>query len=190
MLLGSSAFNLHASSPPAEAPAPLFAPDGYRIDQFRSPVPATAPGAKTVDTDDVRALRASDSHHPPVLVDVLPLPPRPEGLAATALWLPPVRYNIPGSAWLPNVGYGRVSDALDDYFRSNLDRLSGGDKARSIVIYCLADCWMSWNAARRAAEYGYERVLWYPDGTDGWSKADLPLSISKPVPMDTVPNPP
>jgi rhodanese-related sulfurtransferase len=35
---------------------------------------------------------------------------------------------------------------------------------------------MSWNAARRAiTEYGFEEVLWYPLGTDGWEAAGLSL---------------
>ena len=85
--------------------------------------------------------------------------------------------------WLPNVGYGRVSDTLDRYFRANLQRLTNDDPARPVIIYCLADCWMSWNAARRAAEYGYKRILWYPEGTDGWAAAGLPLARSTPAPM-------
>ncbi|MEM7239896.1 MAG: PQQ-dependent catabolism-associated CXXCW motif protein, partial [Pseudomonadota bacterium] len=36
------------------------------------------------------------------------------------------------------------------------------------LVFCLAGCWMSWNAAKRALEYGYTDVYWYPDGTDGW----------------------
>ena len=162
---------------------PLFDPNGYRIDGFRSPVPNTVPGAATVTTRDVDQLLKT-SPAIPVLVDVLPSPPKPKGLAPTSLWLPPARHNIPGSVWLPNVGYGRLSDQLDRYFRVNLERLTSGDKNRPIVIYCLEDCWMSWNAARRAAEYGYSRVLWYPDGTDGWEFAGHPLESSTPAPME------
>lgn len=160
----------------------LFTSDGYRIDDFLSPVPDSAPGARTVGTGDVKRLTES-AGNPPVLIDVLPSPPRPGGLSPTALWLPPARHNIPGSVWLPNVGYGRVSDALDHYFRANLQRLTNDDPTRPVIIYCLADCWMSWNAARRAAEYGYKRILWYPEGTDGWVAAGLPLATSTPVPM-------
>jgi len=151
--------------------------------EFRSPVPPFLPGAEAVDTEGVRAL-LSEHNGRLVLIDVLPTPLRPEGLPATSLWLPPERRNIPGSAWLPNVGFGRLSDALDAYFRDNLKRLTGGDRDNPILIYCLADCWMSWNAAKRAAgEYGYTRVYWYPEGTTGWEAEQLPLQESTAVPM-------
>ena len=182
LILCSLCLCLPASSVIGEQ-APLFDPDGYRIDGFRGPVPNMVPGAATVTTEDVKKLLET-TRTSPVLIDVLPSPPKPKGLAPTSLWLPPTRHNIPGSVWLPNVGYGRLSDALDRYFQVNLERLTGGDKSRSIVIYCLADCWMSWNAARRAAEYGYSRVLWYPKGTDGWEFAEHPLEAAKPLPME------
>ena len=167
----------------ADSQAPFFEPGGYRIDRFRAPVPDSLPGAATLHTRALVQLVESAAP-PPILIDVLPAPPRPEGLAATSLWLPPSREDIPGSVWLPNVGYGRLSDALDRYFRANLARLTEGDPARPIVIYCQAECWMSWNAARRAVEYGYGRVIWYPEGTDGWQAAGLPLEAATPVPME------
>jgi PQQ-dependent catabolism-associated CXXCW motif protein len=49
------------------------------------------------------------------------------------------------------------------------------------VVYCLKDCWMSWNAAKRALAMGYTNVAWYPDGTDGWASADLPLEQATPA---------
>ena len=51
-----------------------------------------------------------------------------------------------------------------------------------LVFYCLRSCWMSWNAARRALAIGYTNVVWYPDGTDGWEDALLPLADSTPEP--------
>jgi len=167
----------------AEGQTPFFSSDGYRIDAFRAPVPDHVPGARTVHTDEVAHLARAATQAAAIWIDVLPRPPRPAGLSATALWLPPARRNIPGSVWLPNVGYGRLSDELERYFHDNLQRLTGGDLDRPIVIYCLADCWMSWNAARRAARYGYRQVLWFPEGTDGWSAAKLPMAESSPVPI-------
>ena len=144
-------------------------------------VPASVPGAVRVTTEEVQALLAADDV---VLIDVLPAPPRPENLPPTSLWLPPVRRNLPGSTWLPNVGYGRLSDGLERYFSRELERLAGGRPDRAVVIYCLADCWMSWNAAKRAAALGYTQVYWYADGTDGWAAAGLPLQRSEPFPME------
>ena len=50
------------------------------------------------------------------------------------------------------------------------------------MIYCQADCWMSWNAAKRALSYGYTNVAWYPDGTEGWERAHLADEESQPEP--------
>lgn len=165
----------------AEESAPLFSADGYRIAEFMAAVPQSVPGAVTVGTTAVRSLVEAGGA---VLVDVLPAPSKPDGLPPTALWMPLERRNIAGSAWLPNVGYGQLSEELEDYFRGNLERLTGGSLDRKIVIYCLTDCWMSWNAARRAVSCGYTAVYWYPEGTTGWEAAGLPLETGVPVPMD------
>src|SRR3990172_12111934 len=162
-------------------------PDGYRMSDYRTPTPAGLAGATTVSTAELHAvLDAAD----PVLIDVLPRPRKPDNLPATALWMPKPRDKIPGSAWLPNVGFGELSAEFADYFRDNLERLSGGDKSRGLVFYCLADCWMSWNAANRAMEDGYPHLYWYPEGSDGWAAAGLPLEPAEPVPMpDFLPPP-
>jgi PQQ-dependent catabolism-associated CXXCW motif protein len=165
-----------------DAAAPTHHGDGYRISDFRAPVPDSVEGGVTIDTARARDLFADGET---LFIDVLPAPERPQGLAPTALWMPLPRYNIPGSIWLPNVGYGRLSDDLEDFFKTNLQRFSNGDLDKPMVIYCLANCWMSWNAARRAAAYGYTRVHWYPDGSDGWNADGLPLERSKPVMMDS-----
>jgi len=35
------------------------------------------------------------------------------------------------------------------------------------VNYCHRNCWLSWNAAKRAISYGYRNVFWFPDGMEG-----------------------
>jgi PQQ-dependent catabolism-associated CXXCW motif protein len=153
--------------------APVPEPEGYRIENYRAPVPATLAGATVLDTGAARALWEAGET---LFVDVLPSPPRPDNLPAGTIWQPPSRDTIPGAAWLPNVGFGALDAGTDAYFRDNLARLAGGDTGRAVVFFCRSDCWMSWNAARRAmTEYGYEQVLWYPSGTDGWEAAGLPL---------------
>ena len=149
------------------------------MSEFRAPVPCTLAGATVVSTEALRLRLERDA---PLLVDVLPSPRRPEGLAEGTPWLPPVRRNIPGTVWLPNTGFGDLPIEEETYLRANLVRLTGGDPSRPLVFYCLADCWMSWNAARRAVEWGYGSVIWYPDGTDGWGAGGLPLAESSPVP--------
>jgi PQQ-dependent catabolism-associated CXXCW motif protein len=172
------------ASPAAREDAELFSSDGYRMAEFRAPVPDSVPAGKTITTDQLQSLM---KQRHVVLVDVMPTPVKPKDRPDNLLWLPPARHNIPGSHWLPNVGYGALSDELDNYFKTNLLRLSNKDKNTNIVLYCLADCWMSWNAAKRAAtEYGYTGIYWYPDGTTGWEAAELPLEKSLPLPMKNV----
>ena len=154
-------------------------PSGYRMSEYRAPVPCTLVGATVVDAEALRQRIERDS---PLLVDVLPSPRRPEGLAEGTPWLPPARRNIPGTIWLPNTGFGQLPVEEENYLRANLVRLTRGDRSRAIVFYCLADCWMSWNAARRAVAWGYTSVIWYPEGTDEWAAAGLPLENSSPVP--------
>ena len=36
------------------------------------------------------------------------------------------------------------------------------------------------SAAKRALEYGFGNVSWYPGGSDGWAKAGLPLEAAVP----------
>jgi quinoprotein dehydrogenase-associated probable ABC transporter substrate-binding protein/PQQ-dependent catabolism-associated CXXCW motif protein len=172
---------------PQPAPAPDGAakthgrlvpePEGYRLADYRAPVPAGLAGARTVTTAELRALIAAER---PVLVDVMPAPRKP---AATSLWLPPRRDSLPGSAWLANTGYGDPTPEFQQYFEAHLARLTAGDRTRTVVFYCAADCWMSWNAAKRALALGYARVVWYPEGADGWAAAGLPLAAAEPVAM-------
>jgi len=154
-------------------------PQGYRTDNYRSPVPATLAGARVLTTKEAEAIWRSRSA---VFIDVLPRPPKPANLPAGTIWRDRPRLNIPGSIWLPDTGYGALAPVTEEYLRSGLARASGGDHAKLLIIYCQADCWMSWNTAKRALSYGYANVAWYPEGTDGWQNADLPLADSQPEP--------
>ncbi len=102
-------------------------------------------------------------------------------MAPGTIWRDKPRDDIPGSVWLPDTGYGALAQETESYFRAGVAKATEGDTARKIVFYCLKDCWMSWNAAKRAKTFGYPQVLWYPDGTDGWAKAGLPLEDKKPL---------
>jgi PQQ-dependent catabolism-associated CXXCW motif protein len=153
-------------------------PRGYRLDDFRSEVPATLKGATVVSTAEAERLWRSRAA---VFVDVLPKPPKPANLPAGTIWREPLHQDIPGSIWLPNVGFGALPSAMEAYFRESLSVATGGDKRRAVLFYCLERCWMSWNAAKRALALGYLKVLWYPEGTDGWSRQGLPLEHRTPV---------
>jgi len=147
-------------------------PDGYRTDNYRAPVPLTLQGARVLGTMEAAALWRSGGA---AFIDVLPRPPKPPGLPAGTIWREAPRPHIPGSLWLPDTGYGALAASTEDYFRQGVFRASGGDRDRPLVFYCQAACWMSWNAAKRALGYGYVHVAWYPQGTDGWRDADLPM---------------
>ncbi|WP_404942704.1 rhodanese-like domain-containing protein, partial [Pseudomonas poae] len=51
------------------------------------------------------------------------------------------------------------------------------------VFYCRSDCWLSWNAVKRAANLGYTSVYWYRDGLDAWEAAKLPVATAQPEPF-------
>lgn len=156
-----------------------FEPEGYRADNYRAPVPATLEGARVLTTAETEAIWRAKSG---AFIDVLPRAPKPKNLPAGTVWRDAPRKNIPGSIWLPDTGYGALAPAMDEYFQRGLAQASRGDKATLLVIYCLADCWMSWNAAKRALAYGYSNIAWYPDGTDGWERAKLPTEEAQPEP--------
>jgi PQQ-dependent catabolism-associated CXXCW motif protein len=163
---------------PAAADAPPE-PDDYRMDDFRAPTPATLAGATVVDAARAAALWRAGAG----FLDVMPRPEKPEGLPPGTLWRDRPRDSVPGAVWAPNTGYGRLSPAADAYLRAAFAAAKRGDASRPVVVFCEMDCWMSWNAARRAVrDYGLTGVHWFPDGTDGWRFEDLPLARVEPLP--------
>ncbi len=163
------------------APAIAFAadvpePDGYRMSDYKADVPATLQGARVLSTVDVAELSKSPDV---IFIDVLARPPRPK-LAEGTVFQEKPRDDLPGSVWLPDVGFGALSPEMEQWFHAQLLRLSGGNKGKPLVFYCLSHCWMSWNAAKRAVSYGYRAVMWYPDGADGWQAAGHPLERREP----------
>jgi PQQ-dependent catabolism-associated CXXCW motif protein len=157
-------------------------PGGYRTEDYRALVPDTLAGARVLSTQEAEAIWRAKTG---VFVDVLPRPPKPPNLPAGTVWRDKPRFNIPGSIWLPDTGYGELAAATEEYLRQGLLHASGGNKATMIVVYCQADCWMSWNAAKRVLSFGYTNVAWYPDGTDGWQQANLPTAEAQPEPRPT-----
>ena len=172
LVLGLALFaNLAARAQPIE-------PEGYRIDDYRAPTPRTVAGGVVLDTDAAHELWKTGAA---VWIDVLPAPRRPANLPAAAFWMPLPHRDIPGSLWLPDVGRGVLSPELEGFFRHQLEAATNSRKDAEVVFYCLADCWMSWNATKRAASWGYTQVYWYRDGTDGWGAAKLPMEDREPV---------
>jgi PQQ-dependent catabolism-associated CXXCW motif protein len=161
------------SSPAAFADPPPE-PEGYRLSDYKSPVPATLAGARVVTTAQAFELWAKGGA---TFIDVLPQAPRPAGLPSQVIWRDKPRLDIPGSVWLPDTGYGELHASMQAYFADGLQRASRGERNHSFVFYCLAECWQSWNAAKRALSLGYTAVIWYPDGTTGWEEAGHPVEM-------------
>jgi PQQ-dependent catabolism-associated CXXCW motif protein len=155
-------------------------PQTYRMDEYLSPTPATLAGVKVVSTAEAYAIWLEGKT---LFVDVMPRPVKPANLPADVIWRDKPHDSLPLSPWLPNVGYGKLSAEIDAYFRKNLERLTGEDKHTPVLFYCKSECWMSWNAAKRAREeYGYDTVLWYPAGVDGWASESHELKPAHPEP--------
>lgn len=156
-------------------------PPGMKLDHYHSPTPACVPQGTTLDTAGVQSLQRTAK---PILIDVWAILLRKEA-GFPSEWLPnDVHDSLPGAVWLPNVGYGTLEPDTENYLQHHLQRLTDGDKTRPLVFFCVADCWMSWNASQRASAYGYTQVYWYKEGTDGWAEAGLPLIKAEPIPLE------
>lgn len=158
----------------------LFHPEtGLRIARQRAPTPDDVPGAVPVDASQVRRLASEGA----MLLDVgAAAQSRYDDLDGT--WLVRGRHlSLPGATWLPEVGRGALTPRMTDYLATNVRRLTGGVPSRPIVVFCIADCWMSWNAAQRLSSMGYTSVYWFAEGTDGWREAGYPLEEAVPVPV-------
>jgi PQQ-dependent catabolism-associated CXXCW motif protein len=166
---------LYSGCPPAmaDSPVPLLSATGYRLSHYRSPTPASAEHARTLDTAALQTLL----HEQPqtLLIDVYPR----QWLHGQFIQDPP-HANLPGSVWLANTGDGELAPRWQNYFSDNLRRLSHGNQQQPLVFYCRADCWLSWNASKRAAALGYQNLYWYRDGIDAWEQAGQRLQPAQP----------
>lgn len=160
-------------------PGPVAEPEGYKTDDYRSPVPPGLKGARVIGADEAEALLKAQSA---VFIDVFPRAPKPPDLPAGTVWRDPTHLTIEGARWLPNVGYGVLSPEHETYFKKGLAALTDGDTAKPLVFYCLRNCWMSWNAAKRAQAWGHKAVIWFSEGTDAWQEAGNELVKVEPMP--------
>lgn len=154
----------------------LFSAEGYRQAYYRSPTPEAVEGARTLDT---AALQAQLAREPgTALIDVY----RRQWLFGQFIEDEP-HANLPGSIWLANTGDGHLQPQWAAYFEHNLARLSQGKRDWPMVFYCRSDCWLGWNAVKRAHAMGYTNLYWYRDGVDAWEQAGLPLQPATPEPL-------
>ena len=127
----------------AEAPPE---PHSYRMEDYRAPTPPTLEGARVLTTEEADEIWQAGGA---AFIDVLPQAPRPANLRPEVVWRDKPRFDIPGSVWLPDTGYGALAPIMDSYFWTGLRKATAADPQKTIVFYCLRNCWMSWNAAKR-----------------------------------------
>ncbi len=151
-------------------------PEGFWTGPTNAPVPQTLSGAKVIHTQALAALLKGKTPGV-VIVDVSNGPRRPDNLPASSVWLPVAHPAIPGAIWIPGAGLGDPPASVEHYFRARLAQATGHDLARPLVVYCHEKCWLSWNGAKRALQYGYRQVYWFPDGIEGWRSAGMPTSV-------------
>src|SRR5271169_3666995 len=78
-------------------------PQSFRMEDYRAPTPATLKGARVLTTEEALDIWRTGAA---VFIDVLPQAPRPANLGPEVVWRDRPRYDIPGSLWLPDTGYG------------------------------------------------------------------------------------
>lgn len=154
----------------------LFSADGYRLSHYRSPTPLTHEHARTLDTVTLQQLLREQPGTR--LIDVY----RQQWLHGQFIE-DEVHANLPNSLWLANTGDGELNAQWQDYFQRHLAQASQGNRAWPLVFYCRSDCWLGWNAVKRAHQLGYTNLYWYRDGIDAWQQAGLPLIPAQPLPL-------
>lgn len=161
---------------PAVAQPPLFNPAGYRIAHYRAPVRQAPAGVgRIAPTAAAQLVPGRDA----LFIDVLPA----EGghREADGRWrLAAPHESIPGARWFPETGRGDLAPGIGPWFAQRVARLTHGRRDAMLILFCRADCWMGWNAARRLRTAGYTNVWWLAEGTDGWSDLKKPLSRAQP----------
>lgn len=167
---------LVAAAAPLAERADFDAVSGYRVSHYRAPVPAPPEGVRRIGTHEALEL----SQQGMLFIDVTPAEGgRREEM--TGRWvLAEVHETIPGARWFPEAGRGRLESATEAWFLSGVARLSKGRHHEPIIVFCLADCWMSWNASLRLRRAGYRDVRWFGTGIDGWREMGMPLTSGRP----------
>ncbi|MDD2159452.1 PQQ-dependent catabolism-associated CXXCW motif protein [Pseudomonas sp. MIL19] len=160
----------------ALAEAPLFSAEGYRLSHYRSPTPISHDNARTLDTAALQQLLREQPQTR--LIDVY----RRQWLHGQFIE-DELHANLPNSLWLANTGDGQLTPQWQRYLSEHLRQASQGNTAWPLVFYCRSDCWLGWNAIKRAHHLGYRNLYWYRDGIDAWQQAGLPLIPAQPLPL-------
>jgi PQQ-dependent catabolism-associated CXXCW motif protein len=127
-----------------------------RLSDYSAPTPESIPGARVIDTAELRRAAQGPPSGRPLLFDV-----RGER-----------QESLPGAIWLPGAGRGSsFQDGVQKQLAATLREVTRGDASRTLVFFCAGPrCWLSYNAALRAAKLGYRDVRWYREGTEVWGE--------------------
>lgn len=153
----------------------LFTEDGYRATLYRSPTPTKHEDAVVLEPQELLQLLNEEPR--PALIDAYRNP-----WLHGRFTLPEKHRNLPGSLWLANCGNGTLTQVWEQYCRDGLQQATAGNPAYPLVFYCRSDCWLGWNAAKRAASWGYDNLYWLRDGIEAWEQAGQELVPAQPVP--------
>ncbi|HWU02248.1 MAG TPA: rhodanese [Novosphingobium sp.] len=170
-LPGLCAMAVLGGAPPfdaAPASAEPFDGEGYRNASYRAPVERDPAPAQRI------ALPAAMALHPgrdALFLDVLPAPGARRD-PATGRWaLTEPHDTIAGARWWPEAGRASPDRGLWRAFAAQVARFRRRHADAPVVVFCRADCWMSWNAARRLSLGGAGGVWWLAEGIEGWHAA-------------------
>jgi PQQ-dependent catabolism-associated CXXCW motif protein len=144
----------------------VYAQAELRLHDLSAPTPEEIPGARVIGTEELREALKAPLETRPLLFDVI----GDDG-----------HMTLPGSIWLPGAGRGT---SFDDEIQAQLARLlelaTRENRNRELVFFCASsNCWLSYNAALRAAKLGYSGVRWYRGGIEGWRAGGGELALPR-----------
>ncbi|WP_244018803.1 rhodanese-like domain-containing protein [Novosphingobium organovorum] len=156
----------------------MFDAGGYRTARYRAPVDRDpAPARRIAQDQALRLVPGRDA----LFIDVLPVESGWRDPQNGVWRLAEPHGSIPGALWHPETGRGAPDPRLWAALREAVARVRAQHPDWPVVLFCRADCWMGWNAARRLANEGVTQVYWYGEGIDGWHAAGHVLSPVSPV---------
>ncbi len=97
----------------------------------------------------------------------------------TLLVIAPMRdyEQLPNTVPMPLLALPTLDGADQAKVLAELTELTGGDKARPILIYCHhASCALSADGSRNLVRLGFKKVMWLREGLNGWLAERYPLT--------------
>jgi PQQ-dependent catabolism-associated CXXCW motif protein len=166
-VIGDARFEIGANGPARlladvfTATPELFDEAGYRTARYRGPIGADPAPATCI------ALSAALTLEPgidAIFIDVMPTAGGVRDPVIGGWTLAHSHRTIAGALWFAEVGRAPVDAQLWTAFVSHLCGIRREAPERPIVVFCLTDCWMSGNTARRLASQGVGNVLRLAEG--------------------------